>query len=240
MPELSGEPEPTVEALSATWIVIPAHNEAEVIAGVLAGLESLPCRVVVVDDGSTDDTYAVCLEHPVALLHHSTNLGQGAALQTGITYALGMQGARFLVTFDADGQHSTDSVVSLIGAVAAGDHDVALGTRFARPSDAHAIPRSRRVLLKCAVAFTRVTAGLPVTDTHNGLRAFTAHAASLLDIKHGGMAHASEILTTIRRERLSWCEVPVTISYSDYSRGKGQRSGAAMDIVWDLVMGRIR
>jgi glycosyltransferase involved in cell wall biosynthesis len=241
MPEESGELEPeVVDALSGTWVVIPAHNEAAVIGDVLTSLESLPCRVVVVDDGSTDETCAVCLERPVAVLHHSTNLGQGAALQTGIAYALEMEGTRFVVTFDADGQHSTDSVVSLISAVAGHAHDVALGTRFARPSDANAIPRSRRVLLKCAIAFTRVTAGLPVTDTHNGLRAFTADAASHLRIKHGGMAHASEILTTIRRERLSWCEVPVTISYSDYSRGKGQRSAAAMDIVWDLVMGRIR
>jgi hypothetical protein len=99
---------------------------------------------------------------------------------------------------------------------------------------------ARRALLQCAIAFTRVTVGLPVTDTHNGLRAFTAAAAAHLDIKHGGMAHASEILTTIRRARLRWCEVPVTISYSEYSRTKGQRGGAAMEIVWDLVMGRMR
>jgi polyprenyl-phospho-N-acetylgalactosaminyl synthase len=241
MPEESGSLEPAVaDALSGTCVVIPAHNEAAVIGDVLTGLEALPCRVVVVDDGSTDETYTICLERPVAVLHHSTNLGQGAALQTGITYALSLTDTRFVVTFDADGQHSTDSIVSLVSAVVSSGNDVALGTRFARPSDASAIPRSRRALLKCAVAFTRVTAGLPVTDTHNGLRAFTAGAAARLDIRHGGMAHASEILTTIRRERLTWCEVPVTISYSDYSRGKGQRSAAAMDIVWDLVMGRIR
>jgi hypothetical protein len=130
--------------------------------------------------------------------------------------------------------------MSLIDAIVGGGHDVALGTRFARPSDAREIPWMRRLVLKCAVGFTRLTAGLPVTDTHNGLRAFTAEAASRLDMRQGGMAHASEILTTIRREGLNWCEVPVKISYSDYSRGKGQRSGAAMDIVWDLVMGRLR
>lgn len=235
------EPEAAlVDALSATCVVVPAHNEESVIDAVLAGLGKLPCTVVVVDDGSSDGTYAVCLDHPVALLRHSTNLGQGAALQTGITYALSLPGTRFVVTFDADGQHGTDSVANLVGSLLDDDHDVALGTRFARPSDAEAIPWPRRLLLKCAIAFTRVTAGLPVTDTHNGLRAFTAAAASRLDIKQGGMAHASEILTTIRHERLRWCEVPVTISYSDYSRGKGQRGGAAMNIVWDLVMGRLR
>ena len=229
-----------MEALSATCIVVPAHNEAAAIGDVLADLGGLPCTVVVVDDGSSDRTFNVCMRHPVALLRHSTNLGQGAALQTGITYALDELGPRFVVTFDADGQHGTDDVVSLVRSLVSGEYDVALGTRFARPADAHSIPRARRALLKCAVAFTRVTAGLAVTDTHNGLRAFSADAAAHLNITHGGMAHASEILATIRRARLRWCEVPVTISYTDYSRGKGQRGGAAMDIVWDLVMGRIR
>lgn len=229
-----------VEALAATCIVVPAHNEAPVIADVLADLGGLPCTVVVVDDGSSDQTFNVCMRHPVALLRHSTNLGQGAALQTGITYALDRLGARFVVTFDADGQHSTADIVTLVGSLLGGEYDVALGTRFARPSDSRAIPWARRALLRCAVAFTRVTAGLAVTDTHNGLRAFSADAAAHLDIKHGGMAHASEILATIRRARLRWCEVPVTISYTEYSRSKGQRGGAAMDIVWDLVMGRIR
>ena len=137
MPEGVGELEPgLLDALSRTCVVVPAHNEAAVIGDVLTSLGSLPCRVVVVDDGSTDDTYAICLERPVAVLHHSTNLGQGAALQTGITYALTMEETSFVVTFDADGQHNTDSVLSLISAVAGNGHDVALGTRFARPSDA--------------------------------------------------------------------------------------------------------
>ena len=229
-----------VDALSATCVIVPAHNEAAVIEGVLLSLSSLPCRVVVVDDGSSDQTSLLSLRHPVAVLRHSTNLGQGAALQTGITYAVSQAGVRFVATFDADGQHRTDDVVNLVRSLMGGEFDVALGTRFARPSDARAIPWARRTLLKCAIAFTRVTAGLAVTDTHNGLRAFSADAAARLDIRHGGMAHASEILTTIRRERMRWCEVPVTITYSEYSRGKGQRGGAAMDIIWDLVMGRIR
>ena len=242
MPEGVGEFEPAlVDALSSTCFVIPAHNEAAVIGDVLTSLESLPCRVVVVDDGSTDDTYAICLDRPVAVLHHSTNLGQGAALQTGITYAVATEGTRFVVTFDADGQHGTDSVVSLISAVAGG------GPRrraWARGSPAHrtraTIPRARRILLKCAVAFTRVTAGLPVTDTHNGLRAFTVRCGR--SSRHQARRHGARLGDPDDHppRAADWCEVPVTISYSDYSRGKGQRSAAAMDIVWDLVMGRIR
>ncbi len=237
----SGKHENAVEdALAAACVVVPAHNEAEVIGDVLAGLLTLPCHVVVVDDGSSDRTYDICLERPVAVLRHSTNLGQGAALQTGMEYVRTLDGVRFVVTFDADGQHGVEAVRSLVESLVDGRHDVALGTRFVRPSDSAKIPRLRRILLRTAVVFTRLTTGLHVTDTHNGLRAFTVDAAARLHITHGGMAHASEILATIRRERLRWCEVPVEISYTEYSREKGQRGGAAMDIAWDLLMGRIR
>jgi len=228
------------DALAATSIVVPAYDEAAVIGDVLLGLEGLPCTVIVVDDGSTDDTQAVCLRHPVAVLRHGTNLGQGAALQTGITYALRETRARFVVTFDADGQHSAMDITRLIERLVGGDYDVALGTRFARRSDAQAIPRARRALLRCAVVFTRVTTGLAVTDTHNGLRAFSAAAARQLAIRHSGMTHASEILATIRRRRLRWCEVPVTVRYTEYSRAKGQRGTAAVDVVWDLLTSRLR
>jgi glycosyltransferase involved in cell wall biosynthesis len=206
----------------------------------MAGLNDLPCTVVVVDDGSSDRTHAECVDFPVALLRHSTNLGQGAAIQTGITYALTLSGAKYIVTFDADGQHKTGDVVSLIEKLLEGPYDVALGSRFIRPADTRSIPRGRRILLRCAVWFTRRTSGLAVSDTHNGLRAFTADAAACLNLQHGGMAHASEILGTIRRKRLRWCEVPVSITYTEYARSKGQRGGGAVNIVWDLITGRIR
>ena len=121
-----------------------------------------------------------------------------------------------------------------------GESDVALGTRFASRRGTESMPRDRRALLRLAVLFTRLTSGLRVTDTHNGLRAFSAPAAARLEIRHRGMAHASEILGWIHREQMRWCEVPVTITYSSYSLGKGQRGMAAVDIVWDLVTGRMR
>jgi polyprenyl-phospho-N-acetylgalactosaminyl synthase len=237
---LSGIDAPLADALRAAFIVVPAYNEASVIGDVLAELVELPCTVVVVDDGSSDKTHAACLDYPVALLRHSTNLGQGAALQTGITYALTSASAEYVVTFDADGQHDAVDVVNLVRCLVEGPYDVALGSRFVRSADARSIPSGRRALLRCAVWFTRRTSGLGVSDTHNGLRAFTADAAACLDLQHGGMAHASEILGTIRSKRLRWCEVPVSISYTEYSRHKGQRGGAAVNIVWDLIMGRIR
>ncbi len=228
------------QALAATAVVVPAYNEAGAIGGVLDDLAALGCRVVVVDDGSSDETSAVCLRRPVAVLRHSINLGEGAALQTGIEYCTRQQGVRYVVTFDADGQHHGEDVAALVSALVDGRHDVALGTRFASPEGAASIPRGRKAMLRLAILFTRFTTGLRVTDTHNGLRAFTAETAALLRIRQGGMAHASEILSWVHGQRLRWCEVPVTITYSDYSLGKGQRGAAAVDILWDLVTGRLR
>lgn len=206
----------------------------------LDDLLELPCTPVVVDDGSSDATYKVSLGSRGAVLRHATNLGQGAALQTGLTYACTVLEAEYVVTFDADGQHRVEDIPRLLAPLVDQGYDVALGTRFARAEDTDAIPRGRRFLLRAAIAFTRFSSRLPVTDAHNGLRAFTAGSAMKLDIQHAGMAHASEILHTIHSQRLNWCEVPVSIDYTEYSKNKGQRSMGALDIVWDLVTGRLR
>jgi glycosyltransferase involved in cell wall biosynthesis len=227
-------------AMRRTVVVVPAFNEAEVIGDVLAGLGELPCTVVVVDDGSSDGTFEACLPHPVGLLRHSCNLGQGAAIMTGVRYSLTQLEPQFVVTFDADGQHKPADVGRLVGALTAGNCDIALGTRFARPSDMAEVPRPRRLLLRAGVVMTRLSTGLPLTDTHNGLRAFTARAASHLALRQKGMAHASEILAAVRREGWRWCEVPVTVSYTAHSIGKGQHGVGVLDIIWDLVRERLR
>jgi hypothetical protein len=131
-------------------------------------------------------------------------------------------------------------VPALVASLLDGRCDVALGTRFLTPAGTETMPRGRKALLRLAVLFTRLTTGLPVTDTHNGLRAFIAPVAARIALRHRRMAHASEILNWIHHEGLRWCEVPVTITYSPYSLGKGQRASAAVDIVWDLVTGRMR
>jgi polyprenyl-phospho-N-acetylgalactosaminyl synthase len=221
---------------AATWILMPAYNEAPRLERTLASLMAYMPRVVVVDDGSRDDTSAIAAKHPVHVLRHPINLGQGAALQTAIDYALG-QGAELLVTFDADGQHSAADIERLLAPARAGAADVVLGSRFL--GQTIAMPTSRRLVLKVGVVFTRLFSGIRVTDTHNGLRVFTRAAAQKLRITHDGMAHASEILDRIRPLGLRYVEVPVTITYSDETTAKGQRSWNALKIVGQLLLGRI-
>lgn len=218
------------------WIVVPAYNESPRVGSTLNNLLRVYQNVIVVDDGSTDDTSAVVREHPVWIVRHAINCGQGAALQTGIDFAV-RQGADIIVSFDADGQHCSDDIAGLIEPIAAGRADVSLGSRFL--GRAVAMPWGRRLLLRSAVLFTRLTSRLQVTDTHNGLRALSRSAAERLRIEQSGMAHASEILARIGECRLRYTEAPVTIVYSRETLRKGQTAWDALRIIAHLLAWRL-
>jgi glycosyltransferase involved in cell wall biosynthesis len=218
------------------WVVITAYREASRLAGVLDGVCRRYGNVVVVDDGSPDETSRVALRYPIWVLRHPLNCGQGAALQTGIDFAL-RQGAAILVTFDGDGQHDADEIPLLLDPIRRGQADVVLGSRFL--GRALGLPRERWLVLKLGVLFTRLTAGLRVTDTHNGLRALSRHAAQKICLTQDRMAHASEILTQVHQHRLRFVEVPVTIRYSPDTLDKGQSSWNALKIVGQLVLNRL-
>ena len=215
------------------WVVIAAYNESARISQTLQTLAGY-CTVVV-DDGSSDDTFAAARRQATWVLRHPINCGQGAALQTGIDFALA-QGADAIVTFDADGQHDAAEIAGLVEPVTTNRCDVALGSRFlGSPQN---MPWSRRLLLKLATWFTRLTNGLTLTDTHNGFRALSRSAAQRLRIRQPRMAHASEILDQIAKHELRYVEVPVTVRYHAETLAKGQSSWDAFRITGHLLAGR--
>lgn len=164
---------------AATYVVMPAYNEEPYIAQAVGELLPEYPNVVVVDDGSSDGTYEatkLCAPH---ILRHAINRGQGAALQTAITYALSC-GAKYVVTFDADGQHRVEDIAAMVAPIWRGECDITLGSRFLGGTDN--IPVSRRRMLRAAVLFTRVVNRVDVTDTHNGFRAFSRRAAQRINI----------------------------------------------------------
>jgi polyprenyl-phospho-N-acetylgalactosaminyl synthase len=218
------------------WVVIAAYNEGQVIADVIAGLRQTPHRIVVVDDGSADATADRAQSAGAIVVRHPINLGQGAALQTGIEFALA-NGAEFIVTFDADGQHRSADIAVMLDALRKNRADFALGSRFLG-TELH-VPALRRLLLRAATWFTRVTTGLQVSDAHNGLRAMTRRGAGAIRLRQNRMAHASEILDQIATSGLNYLEVPVTIDYSRYSMAKGQKSSELVTILLDLFARRL-
>ena len=222
--------------VGGVFIVVPAYNEAAAIHGVVGEIRSEFPNVIVVDDGSADATSAEAKRAGAIVLRHILNRGQGAALQTGIDYAV-RHGAGVVVTFDADGQHRVEDVDRLVAALDDTDSDVAIGSRFLELRSN--VPALRRLTLKLGAAFMRLTSGVALTDAHNGLRAIRRRAAQKVRLTIDGMAHASEFIDEIYRLKLRVVEVPVVIRYSDYSLGKGQSSIAAFRIAFDYLMKRI-
>jgi len=221
---------------NGVFVVVGAYNEATVIKNTLRELLAAYSQVVVVDDGSTDDTYRVLSGLPIHLLQHPVNRGQGAALQTGVTYALS-EGANIIVTFDADGQHCVVDIPKLIAPILDGRADVVLGSRFLGTTER--MPFTRRLTLHLGVLFTRIVSRIYVTDAHNGLRAFGRPAAAQLALSMDRMAHASEIMDQIRENAWRYCEVPVTIRYTDYSMAKSPSSWSAIRVATQVLLEKL-
>lgn len=220
-------------------IVVPMFNEATSIGAVVADLHQSFSRVVCVDDGSADHSDAVAGAAGATVVRHPANLGQGAALQTGFTFALSDPGVRHVITFDADGQHNRADAERMLQIARDEQVDVVLGSRFLTRID-HDIPPLRRLVLRAATRFTRVTTGLDLTDTHNGLRVLSRSAVEAMDLTLDGMAHASQLLSQVASRKMTYVEAPVSIAYTEYSLSRGQSNVNALNIAFDLAMERLR
>ena len=222
--------------LTSGIIIVPVYNEDPlVLQRTVGGLLGKSYSVLVVDDGSTPPVQLNFKTERLKVIRHCLNLGQGAALQTGITYAL-LHQKSWCVSFDADGQHSPTEIPSLLQPIWDGDANITFGSRFVRPADRKAIPVSRRMILLLGRIFNGLMTGIWMTDAHNGFRAFDQQAMHYLQLKENRMAYATELLWQLRKAKLNWKEVPVHITYSPYSLKKGQSSWQAVRIASDVVL----
>jgi glycosyltransferase involved in cell wall biosynthesis len=217
-----------------TWFVIPLFNEGQVIADVVRDVRTTFPNVVCIDDGSSDDSAAAAQAAGAVVVRHPVNLGQGAALQTGFEYALSQPGMRWVVTFDADGQHQVSDVQAMLAKAEAEDLQVVFGSRFLDDrTDAGVL---KRVVLRLAVAYTNLTTRTKLTDAHNGLRVISRDVVSRLSITQNRMAHASELVAQIGALDVRYGESPVHVLYTDYSRSKGQSLWNAVNILAELIL----
>ena len=221
----------------AIFIIIPCYNEAGIIRETIAAVFEKGYSIVVVDDHSTDNTKELLKEIPLIYIRHRLNLGQGAALQTGINVAL-RKGAECLITFDADGQHDVNDIDGMIHKLKEDQLDIVLGSRFL-PGAGGNISAGRKLLLKAGCYLNYLFTGIMLTDAHNGLRVMNRHAAERIRLKENRMAHATEILKEIKKNDLKFGEFPVHIHYSGYSKKKGQSLLNSVRIFFDLVLNKI-
>lgn len=220
-----------------TCAVVRMYNEARVVGPVLAALVSVVDEVICVDDGSTDNCAEIARAAGATVVRHSINLGGGAAMRTGLDYALRQTAHALVVNFDADGQHRPEDAARMLRVARDTGADVVLGTR---DRNEISMPWSRKILLRAALSYSRRATGLALTDTHNGLRVFNRRALAAIRLTQSGMAYATELETSIATAGLSWLEVPVSIVYDDYSLEKGQSNLNAINIVYDLMLARLR
>ena len=217
-----------------SWLVVPLYNEATVIGQVIEDAKGTFTNIVCVDDGSSDGSAAIARQHGARVIEHPFNLGQGAALQTGMEFVRRQTNARYIVTFDADGQHSVADAAAMVDRARADDLAIIFGSRFL--DDATQVGWSKKLVLKTAAAVTKQQTGLDLTDAHNGLRLLRRDALQQVVLRQDGMAHASEIVSQLADTGLPWAEMPVHIAYTDYSKAKGQSLLNSVNILVDLVM----
>jgi glycosyltransferase involved in cell wall biosynthesis len=224
-----GEPG-TTRTSDDVCVIVPVYNEATTVAAVVATLR--------VEFDHRDGSAEIARAAGATVLRHAINQGQGAALQTGFDHVLRNTTAAYAVTFDADGQHVVSDAVRMVDEARTTGSDVVLASRFSGESTE--MPLARRLVLKAGIRFTQWTAKLDVTDTHNGLRVLNRNALTKIRLTMPRMAYASELLSAIVPAGLTYLEVPTTVNYTEYSRGKGQTNINAVNILFDLAVRRMR
>ncbi|WP_022867687.1 glycosyltransferase family 2 protein [Schaalia vaccimaxillae] len=226
-----------MSSLDQVWAVVPLFNEEAVIGAVVTDLKTHIPNVLCVDDGSSDASARQAASAGAYVAQHPINLGQGAALQTGFDWVLSQTDAQYVVTFDADGQHSSADALTMVTQAQTQDLAFVLGSRFLTNQKTE-MSALRRLVLKAATLVTRMRTGLDLTDTHNGLRVIRRDALEKIRLTQNRMAHASEITEQLAKTKLPWREASVNVAYTDYSRSKGQSLLNSVNILVDLIMGR--
>lgn len=224
---------------SDVWLVIPCFNEATVIRDVIANARKTFPNIVAVDDGSKDGSPEQILAGGAHLVQHPVNLGQGAAIQTGVEYARAQPGARIFVTFDADGQHQVHDVENMIARLRQDDLDIVVGTRFgAYERESSQVPLLKRIVLRIVVALSPKLKRLGLSDAHNGLRVMGHRFGNVLQLRMNGMSHASEFVDIMGSGDWAVGEEPVDVLYTEYSMSKGQSLFNGVNILADGLLGK--
>ena len=215
------------------FCVIPAYNEKETIVKVLKEVKKFISNIIVVDDGSGDNTSKLAKHEGVIVLRHIINRGQGAALRTGTEFAL-LYGAEVVIHFDADGQFMAKEILNVLQPIKTGEADVVFGSRFLGKKSNMPLFK-KAVIMPLGRIVNKLFLGINLTDPQSGFRALSRKAATEIKIEQSGMAHCSEILRKVIVLKYKIKEVPITVIYYDF----GQKFSGGVKILKELFFGRL-
>lgn len=223
-----------LEIAARTCCIVPIYNEATVIEDCIADLRTIFPNILVVDDGSTDDSASKAKKSGAQVIRHTLNVGQGLAISTGFKWVQGQNKFKNIVTFDGDGQHIAHDALRLVEELENSSLDIVFGSRFLGYERSNT-PVMKRIILKIVTKITNILTGVKLSDAHNGLRALTVKASKVIELTQAGMAHASQMISLTRQANLKYHEIPVNVLYTTYSKKKGQSILNSVNIVADLV-----
>jgi len=222
------------EIAARTCCIVPIYNEATVIEDCLADLRTIFSNILVIDDGSTDDSACKAKKSGAQVIRHALNVGQGLAISTGFKWVQGQNKFKNIVTFDGDGQHIAHDALRLVEELENSSLDIVFGSRFLGYEKSNT-PAMKRIILKTVTKITHILTGVKLSDAHNGLRALTVETSKVVKLSQAGMAHASQMISLTRQANLKYHEIPVSVLYTSYSKKKGQSILNSINIVADLV-----
>ena len=227
-----------MKLLSSVAIIIPAFNEEMVIEETIKTVRKFcktlkysPIDVIVVDDGSSDNTRKIATKSADYVVFHRRNCGLGASLATGIEFAK-RTGYEYCITFDADGQHDPRDIGKALKKLKEG-YDVVVGSRFLGTSSD--MPRNRQLILKASNLVTWIFFAVRATDSQSGFRGLSKQAIDAIRLKSNRMEVSSEFFGEIRRLRLKFTEIPIHIRYTPYSLKKGQKNTHSIGVFIKLI-----
>ncbi len=216
------------------WILVPCFNESKVINQTISELSKYFQNILVVDDGSTDNTTNLLKSLNATVLQHPINLGQGAAVSSGFEFISRTDNSKAVITFDADGQHSVNDAVTFANEILSSSEDIIFGSRFIHHEKN--VPFIKRLVLKIVTKISNVILKMNLSDTHNGLKAIKIDALDKIKLKTSNYAFESELLAKVSKLGLSYRELPSDIIYTEYSKTKGQSLRNGMRILESLVV----
>ena len=210
---LASESEPKSDGNDTVIVGIPAYNESVTIGSIVLQARRYADEVIVVDDGSSDDTVAIAEDSGATVIEHGENRGKGKAIRTLLAH---VQNAELdaLVLLDGDGQHLPSDIPAVVAPVLEGTSDIAIGSRYLERNDTET-PAYRRFGQRVLDFLTLGSSGTNLSDTQSGFRALSSDAVSELNIRTDGMGVESEMIASAVEHELRVVEIPIDVRYDD-------------------------